>query len=103
MYSLGVVFFEMVHPPFGTRMERIETLKNIRKPEVLLPPRWKGKDKEVAIIRRLLSHDPSERPSARVLLESNFLPPALVEERVADVVKLLRQPRSAQRPVVRRL
>ena len=31
MFSLGIIFFEMCHPPWGTEMERYEVLSNIRK------------------------------------------------------------------------
>ncbi len=30
MYSLGVIIFEMLHPPFATYMERSETLRRLR-------------------------------------------------------------------------
>lgn len=30
MYSLGVIIFEMLHPPFSTYMERSETLRRLR-------------------------------------------------------------------------
>lgn len=30
MYSLGIIIFEMLHPPFSTYMERSETLRRLR-------------------------------------------------------------------------
>lgn len=100
MYSLGIVFFEMMYP-IKTRMERLKIISNLRQPSVQLPPDWSGHTAEADIIRKLLSHDPAKRPTAKALLESDFLPPAAVEQRVAEVVRLLEQPRSSQRPVVR--
>lgn len=37
IYSLGVIFFEMLHPPFTTGMERDKTLKDIRSSEITFP------------------------------------------------------------------
>lgn len=99
MYSLGIVFFEMMYP-IKTRMERLKIISNLRLPSVQMPADWSGHSAETNIIRRLLSHDPLKRPSPKALLESDFLPPAAVEQRVAEVVRLLEQPRSTQRPVV---
>lgn len=42
MYSLGIIFFEMCHPPFSTGMERIETLTALRSPEVTVPNRMEN-------------------------------------------------------------
>lgn len=99
MYSLGIVFFEMVYP-IKTRMERLNILSNLRKSTIEMPADWSGRNTELGIIKKLLSHDPSQRPSAKDLLESDFLPPALVEERITEVVRLLGQPRSAHRVTV---
>lgn len=37
LYSLGIIFFEMCHRPFGTGMERVETLAALRSPKIQLP------------------------------------------------------------------
>lgn len=37
IYSLGMIFFEMLHPPFETAMERDKTLKNIRSNNITFP------------------------------------------------------------------
>jgi translation initiation factor 2-alpha kinase 4 len=37
IYSLGIIFFEMCHPPLLTGMERIKVLSSLRLPEIVLP------------------------------------------------------------------
>ena len=37
IYSLGIIFFEMCHPPLNTGMERIKILSSIRQPDIVLP------------------------------------------------------------------
>ena len=38
MYSLGIILFEMCHPPCSTSMERHKLLAGVRKKEVEFPP-----------------------------------------------------------------
>eukprot|EP01138_Halocafeteria_seosinensis_P012644 gb/GECG01012919.1/.p1 GENE.gb/GECG01012919.1/~~gb/GECG01012919.1/.p1 ORF type:complete len:1513 (+),score=256.97 gb/GECG01012919.1/:1-4539(+) len=102
MFSLGVIFFEMWKKPFGTSSERYHTLMLLRKLPPLdfkqikkslssdersmkkaamgnLPdeckPLFDGiPTQAVILLRWLLLHDPSKRPSADDVLESNLLP-----------------------------
>lgn len=37
IYSLGIIFFEMLHKPFETGMERDKTLKDIRSNNITFP------------------------------------------------------------------
>lgn len=37
VYSLGVIFFEMLHPPFETGMERAKILEDIRSKDIKFP------------------------------------------------------------------
>lgn len=37
MYTLGIILFEMCNPPFGTGMERAETIINLRSPKIIFP------------------------------------------------------------------
>ena len=37
IYSLGIIFFEMCHPPVSTLMERAKILTDIRKSEIKFP------------------------------------------------------------------
>ena len=49
MYSLGIILFEMSHPPTATSMERHKLLAGVRQKEVILPPGFSdmGKEKQV--------------------------------------------------------
>ena len=38
VYSLGVILFEMCHPPLTTGMERIKVLTDLRSKDVRFPP-----------------------------------------------------------------
>ncbi|OQR93936.1 eukaryotic translation initiation factor 2-alpha kinase [Thraustotheca clavata] len=67
MYSLGMILFELCHEPFGTSMERIITLRNIR--EGTLPPNWLLDYPEVVkMIKQLVSPTPNDRPSSKELV-----------------------------------
>ncbi|KAE8150384.1 anticodon binding domain of tRNAs-domain-containing protein [Aspergillus avenaceus] len=81
MFSLGVIFFEMCHP-LGTGMERDQTLRSIREKDHTLPSTFQYSEKALQgrIIESLLSHNPSERPSASELLQSGQIPLQVEEE-----------------------
>ena len=93
IYSLGIIFFEMCYPPLQTGMERIKILSNLRSKEIALPPEGKEglilNDTQLNIIRWLLNHDPSKRPTSHELLTSDHLPPLQVEE--AKAQEMIRQ------------
>lgn len=81
LYSLGIIFFEMIVPPFETAMERIMTIKALRK-DVSMPKTLLTDDKlknEVALLRWLLDHNPTKRPTSEELLQSELLPPVKLE------------------------
>ena len=42
MYSLGIIFFEMCHPPLTTGMERIKILSSVRSKDIILPNECDG-------------------------------------------------------------
>lgn len=78
MYSLGIVFFELWHP-FGTAMERQIVLSDLKQ-KGELPPSWVAKfSEQEALLRRLMSPSPSDRPSATELLQ-DALPPQMEYE-----------------------
>lgn len=78
MYSLGVVFFELWHP-FATAMERHIILSDLKQ-KGTLPSAWVAKfPKQSAILKRLMSPSPSDRPSATELLQYD-LPPRMEDE-----------------------
>ena len=82
MYSLGVIFFEMCYNPLQTGMERIKVLTDLRSPAVKFPADFDGAllMQQSHILRMLLDHDPTRRPNSAGLLQSDHLPPPLVEE-----------------------
>ncbi|XP_055375008.1 eIF-2-alpha kinase GCN2 [Condylostylus longicornis] len=99
MYTLGIILFEMSHPPFETAMERIKTILDLRSKNIVLPekilknPRY---DQNVKIIQWLLKHDPSQRPAAEELLLSDLMPPAQLEtSELQEIVRhILANPQS---------
>ena len=67
VYSLGMLLFEMCHPPFGTKMERTVVLTNAHRlvfseGSVWGPP--KGQDAMKALCGSMLQEDAATRPSA---------------------------------------
>ncbi|KAK2787365.1 hypothetical protein FQN52_007269 [Onygenales sp. PD_12] len=81
MYSLGVIFLEMCHP-LKTAMERDHTLQKVREKVHTLPATFEQPEKAIQgeIIESLLSHRPSERPTAADLLQSGKIPLQVEEE-----------------------
>ncbi|XP_011337588.1 eIF-2-alpha kinase GCN2 isoform X2 [Ooceraea biroi] len=82
IYSLGIIFFEMTYKPLTTGMERVKILLSLRSKEIVFPADTVETDMphQVHIIRWLLNHDPSQRPTAQELLSSKYLPPPQLEE-----------------------
>ncbi|KAF7204743.1 eukaryotic translation initiation factor 2-alpha kinase 1 isoform X1 [Nothobranchius furzeri] len=70
MYSIGVLLFELFQP-FGTEMERVRTLEDLREGKIpdLFFHKWPVLTK---FIMKLTSKEPSVRPTARRLLESEL-------------------------------
>jgi len=71
IYSLGILLFELLWP-FKTGMERIKTLTNIRNgkfPENFVE-KW---PLELPFLRSLLNPDPTLRPTAQEILDSEVL------------------------------
>lgn len=73
MYSLGVIFFEMVYG-MDTVMERVKTIRNIRMGK--FPPSFLAKkySQQYSLVADLLQKNPVDRPSARQLLDSGRIP-----------------------------
>ncbi|XP_078042063.1 eukaryotic translation initiation factor 2 alpha kinase Gcn2 isoform X2 [Augochlora pura] len=82
IYSLGIILFEMCYKPLKTGMERIAILLNLRSKEIILPPEMQQSEmtRQTHILRWLLNHDPSQRPTSQELLSSEYLPPPRLEE-----------------------
>ncbi|XBW35701.1 hypothetical protein QEN19_001271 [Hanseniaspora menglaensis] len=75
MYSLGIIFFEMIFS-FSTAMERVHVLRALRTKSVLFPVSFDSVTQRVEknIVANLLQHDPKQRMSALNLLQSSYLP-----------------------------
>lgn len=81
IYSLGIILFEMSHKPLSTGMERIKILTGLRQKEVIMPQSFaKQNPKQATLIKWLLNHDVAKRPSSQQLLQSEHVPPPVVEE-----------------------
>uniref|UniRef100_A0A3B3S681 non-specific serine/threonine protein kinase n=1 Tax=Paramormyrops kingsleyae TaxID=1676925 RepID=A0A3B3S681_9TELE len=70
MYSMGIVAVELFQP-FGTEMERVHTLENVRRGKVPsgFSERWPTLS---GYISQLTSPEPCQRPSAAHLLQSEL-------------------------------
>lgn len=47
MYSLGIIFFELCHPPFTTGMERQKVIQDLRMPDIVFPKTFNTELKQV--------------------------------------------------------
>ncbi|XP_039757544.1 eIF-2-alpha kinase GCN2 isoform X1 [Pararge aegeria] len=88
IYSLGIILFEMFHSPFYTGTERISVLTNLRKKEIVIPKEFQREEnsKQIHVIRWLLDHDPSLRPTSAELRSSKHVPRAVPEGTFAGVL-----------------
>uniref|UniRef100_A0A1Q3F239 non-specific serine/threonine protein kinase n=1 Tax=Culex tarsalis TaxID=7177 RepID=A0A1Q3F239_CULTA len=91
LYSLGIILFEMSSTPLATGMERVKTLMDLRSAAIQFPDHMLTENKflqQVQVIRWLLNHDPSKRPSAEELLSSELVPPTRLEAgEIQDIVR----------------
>lgn len=93
MYSLGIIFFEMCYP-LGTGMERAMILNDMRLVDVKFPSDFGDgrKPTEKKIIKRLLDHDPQNRPGATQLLQSGLIPVEHQDIIIKEALKSLADP-----------
>ncbi|CAH8436598.1 unnamed protein product [Schistosoma guineensis] len=77
IYSLGIILFEMFYRAMPTAMERVLILTELRKEKIIFPKDWSQDElvNQTWLIRTMLQHDPSKRPSASDLLTSSRVPP----------------------------
>lgn len=94
MYSLGIIFFEMIYPPM-LGMQRAIVLEKLRRPSPELPSDFKPPEKiQTEIILSLVTHIPKDRPSASELLNSGKLPVQMESETIRRTLAGLADPTS---------
>lgn len=96
MYSLGIILFEMCFP-LRTAMERGQVIGNLRQKEHTLPQEFQtssDKQSQGDIIRSLIKHKPSDRPSSIELLRGGKLPVQIEDEQIRHALSSLSDPSS---------
>lgn len=88
IYSLGIILFEMFHPPLDTGMERMLVLSNLRSKDIIMPKGFEKEEnaRQIHVIRWLLNHEPSLRPTCAELLGSSHVPRAVPEGALAGLL-----------------
>ena len=96
MFSLGMILFEMCCP-LKTAMERAQTLEALRKEGYVLPHMFEEPDRilQGEIIKSLVRHRVSERPSSQELLRSGKIPIQDEDETFRTALQLLSSKSSA--------
>ena len=81
---------------FSTGMERAQSLSEVRKSDVPLPSEWMedNRSAKIPMLRRMLSHDPKERPTAEELLKSDFVPARIEDEYLQQALSTIANPKS---------
>ncbi|KAI9791960.1 MAG: hypothetical protein M1816_003229 [Peltula sp. TS41687] len=95
MYSLGIIFFEMCYP-LKTGMERDQVLRALRNEIHTLPAEFQKPEKALQgeIIKLLLNHRPSERPSTTELLRGGKIPLQIEDETIRQALQSIWDPKS---------
>nr|XP_049704467.1 eIF-2-alpha kinase GCN2 isoform X3 [Helicoverpa armigera] len=98
IYSLGIILFEMFHPTLDTGMERMMVLSNLRSKDIIMPKGFEKEDnaRQIHVIRWLLNHEPSLRPTCAELLGSSHVPRAVPEGALAGLLAHALSDRSAR-------
>jgi translation initiation factor 2-alpha kinase 4 len=93
MYSLGIIFFEMIYP-LNSGMERAQVLTNLREPTISCPTDFRIEERAVQgnIIKTLLCHSPGDRPSSSELLNSSQLPFMIEDKTIKHALQSLSDP-----------
>lgn len=88
MYSMGIIFFEMVFP-METTMERVQILRGLRTADVRYPQAFSTTryENEREIVCKLLDHKPGRRPTARELLDSKLIPAPQKDEMIRETLQ----------------
>ncbi|KAJ1342945.1 hypothetical protein BSLG_002452, partial [Batrachochytrium salamandrivorans] len=87
MYSLGILFFEMIYP-LPTGMQRALVLRDLRLSSIVFPKDfdYNALEHQSEIIKTLLNHTPKERPSCLQLLQSPLVPTQVEEELITSLL-----------------
>ena len=90
MYSLGIILFEMSYP-LKTAMERAQILGDLRSVNYSLPSAFEESEKAVQgeIIRWLVNHKVSERPSSTEVLRSGKVPVQVEDETIRTAIQAI--------------
>ena len=89
MYSLGMILFELCHDRFGTTMERYITLRDARDSKFPADLRAAKRCPEILdMLSKLLSHDPSARPTADAVVQwGQMMYETSLAQKAMDVVR----------------
>ncbi|KAF8318404.1 kinase-like protein [Clavulina sp. PMI_390] len=97
IYSLGIVFFEMNMPNFGTNSERVQVLSALRTPQITFPHEWpSGRVNQRKVLRLMLQHNPGRRPTAAALSQNELLPKRMDEDVINEALQMLANPESGR-------
>jgi translation initiation factor 2-alpha kinase 4 len=80
IFSLGIIFFEMLHAPFSTSSEKAAAFIRLKESGKVPDSFPKTYEKEAQLIEMLVNADPEKRPSAAQILQSNLLPVKMEEQ-----------------------
>ncbi len=88
IYSLGIMLYEMFFA-FPTNMERIHVLQNLRLKEILFDPKidQQAYAKQIKLLKAMLNHDPTKRPSVKDLLMNDIIPRKADEIALEELLK----------------
>jgi len=73
IYSLGILFFELLNPPFATMHERMIALSGLRNKKVPDEIRQKFGAKIAEMLERMVDRNPDTRASVQELLEMDIV------------------------------
>uniref|UniRef100_A0AAV1U5V8 non-specific serine/threonine protein kinase n=1 Tax=Peronospora matthiolae TaxID=2874970 RepID=A0AAV1U5V8_9STRA len=89
IYSLGMILFELCHERFGTTMERYITLRDARDSKFPADLRATKRCPEILdMLSKLLSHDPTARPTANEVVQwGQMMYETSLAQKAMDVVR----------------
>ncbi|KAL7676610.1 hypothetical protein ACOME3_002858 [Neoechinorhynchus agilis] len=92
MYSLGIILYEMWNY-FSTASERALAIMDVRRPEIIWP-NGNRNSLQYRLVRQLLNHDASLRPSAVSILKSDLIPKGSSEQ-INEIIKIALRDRNS--------